>query len=155
MSFAIHKQVHPPTGVDHAVAAYFTHPIGDGGPPNLVVTQANHLTIFAIRREGTSGGGAWGDDNASLAATALAAVKSPGGDDKNIGAKNASGNNRSQEVSLEVVAEFDLVGLHALPGVTRLVTRYRLSSIACLLPNALLGLALPGARLVFDFKMTC
>ncbi|ACO62465.1 predicted protein [Micromonas commoda] len=51
MSFAIHKQVHPPTGVDHAVAAYFTHPIGDGGPPNLVVMQANHLTVFAIRRD--------------------------------------------------------------------------------------------------------
>ena len=54
MSYAMHKQVHPPTGVDHACAAYFTHPIGDGGPPNLVVTQANHLTVFAIRRERNS-----------------------------------------------------------------------------------------------------
>ena len=51
MSFAMHKQVHPPTGVDHVRAAYFNDPIGDGGPPNLVVTQANHPTVFAIRRE--------------------------------------------------------------------------------------------------------
>lgn len=109
MSFAIHKQVHPPTGVDHAVAAYFTHPIGDGGPPNLVVAQANHLTIFAIRREREAGGG---DDNASMAAAAVAAVKSPGGaHGTNAVANGASANSGgNQEVSLEVVAEFDLQG---------------------------------------------
>ena len=70
MSFAIHKQVHPPTGVDHAVAAYFTHPIGDGGPPNLVVMQANHLTVFAIRRDPSADPS--GDAALSAKAVALA-----------------------------------------------------------------------------------
>ena len=109
MSFAMHKQVHPPTGVDHACAAYFTHPIGDGGPPNLVVTQANHLTVFAIRRES-------GRDNATLAAAAVAQAKggAPWGKgekaaaDADAGATAASA--RNEQVSLEVVAEFDLHG---------------------------------------------
>ena len=82
MSYAIHKQVHPPTGVDHAVAAYFTRPIGDGGPPDLVVTQANRLTVYAVRYDdggGQSGGGVGGD----------------GG---------------GPQPSLEVAAEFDLHG---------------------------------------------
>ena len=109
MSFAMHKQVHPPTGVDHACAAYFTHPIGDGGPPNLVVTQANHLTVFAIRRES-------GRDDATLAAAAVAHAKggAPWGKgekaaaDADAGATAASA--RDEQVSLEVVAEFDLHG---------------------------------------------
>ena len=109
MSFAMHKQVHPPTGVDHACAAYFTHPIGDGGPPNLVVTQANHLTVFAIRRES-------GRDDATLAAAAVAQAKggAPWGKgekaaaDADAGATAASA--RNEQVSLEVVAEFDLHG---------------------------------------------
>ena len=69
MSYAMHKQVHPPTGVDHACAAYFTHPIGDGGPPNLIVTQANHLTVFAIRRESSTA------TDAQLGARAVAQAK--------------------------------------------------------------------------------
>ena len=69
MSYAMHKQVHPPTGVDHACAAYFTHPIGDGGPPNLIVTQANHLTVFAIRRESSTA------TDAQLGARAVARAK--------------------------------------------------------------------------------
>jgi cleavage and polyadenylation specificity factor subunit 1 len=111
MSFAIHKQVHPPTGVDHAVAAYFTHPVGDEGPPNLVVTQANHLTIFAIRREASASATTTGADdtaaaNAAVTAAALAAVRSPEGGAGG-GAAAAGG---EAWVSLEVVAEFDLHG---------------------------------------------
>ena len=49
MSFAIHKQVHPPTGVDHAVAAYFTHPIGDGGPPKGTAVPAASASSAAYR----------------------------------------------------------------------------------------------------------
>ena len=90
MSYAMHKQVHPPTGVDHACAAYFTHPIGDGGPPNLVVTQANHLTVFAIRRKGSP------VSNDALGARAVASATGSDHDDT--------------EVSLEVVCEFDLHG---------------------------------------------
>ena len=104
MSFAIHKQVHPPTGVDHAVAAYFTHPIGDGGPPNLVVMQANHLTVFAIRRDPSAD--ASGD--AALGAKAVAMAKkkkaaSADGDDDDDESDDS-------QMSLEVVAEFDLNG---------------------------------------------
>ena len=95
MSYAMHKQVHPPTGVDHACAAYFTHPIGDGGPPNLVVTQANHLTVFAIRRERNSD--AMSDLELGAKAVAAATGKDPA-------------LNENMDVSLEVVAEFDLHG---------------------------------------------
>ena len=93
MSYAMHKQVHPPTGVDHACAAYFTHPIGDGGPPNLIVTQANHLTVFAIRRESSTA------TDAQLGAQAVAQAKQAADADAGVGA--------DVEVSLEVVAEFD------------------------------------------------
>jgi cleavage and polyadenylation specificity factor subunit 1 len=96
MSYAMHKQVHPPTGVDHACAAYFTHPIGDGGPPNLIVTQANHLTVFAIRRESSTA------TDAQLGARAVAQAKQTANADASVGA--------DVEVSLEVVAEFDLQG---------------------------------------------
>ena len=96
MSYAMHKQVHPPTGVDHACAAYFTHPIGDGGPPNLIVTQANHLTVFAIRRESSTA------TDAQLGARAVAQAKQAANADAIVGA--------DVEVSLEVVAEFDLQG---------------------------------------------
>ena len=96
MSYAMHKQVHPPTGVDHACAAYFTHPIGDGGPPNLIVTQANHLTVFAIRRESSTA------TDAQLGARAVARAKQTASADAGVGA--------DVEVSLEVVAEFDLHG---------------------------------------------
>ena len=77
MSFAIHKQVHPPTGVDHACAAYFTHPIGSCAPPNLVVLQANRLTIYAIRRDGDardnpSGNATKEADDAAIAASLVA-----------------------------------------------------------------------------------
>lgn len=96
MSYAMHKQVHPPTGVDHACAAYFTHPIGDGGPPNLIVTQANHLTVFAIRRESSTA------TDAQLGAQAVAQAKQAADADAGVGA--------DVEVSLEVVAEFDLHG---------------------------------------------
>ena len=104
MSFAIHKQVHPPTGVDHAVAAYFTHPIGDGGPPNLVVMQANHLTVFAIRRDPSADP----SGDAALSAKAVALAK------KKRKAANADADDDDEDddtqVSLEVVAEFDLNG---------------------------------------------
>ena len=96
MSYAMHKQVHPPTGVDHACAAYFTHPIGDGGPPNLIVTQANHLTVFVIRRESSTA------TDAQLGARAVARAKQTASADAGVGA--------DVEVSLEVVAEFDLHG---------------------------------------------
>ena len=52
MSHAVHREVHPPTGVDHAVSAYFTRPVGDGGDPNLIVVSANRVTVYAVRREG-------------------------------------------------------------------------------------------------------
>ena len=105
MSFAIHKQVHPPTGVDHAVAAYFTHPIGDGGPPNLVVMQANHLTVFAIRRDPSADPS--GDAALSAKAVALAKKKrkTDGGD-----GDDEDDEDDDTQVSLEVVAEFDLNG---------------------------------------------
>lgn len=51
MSHAVHREVHPPTGVDHAVSAYFTRPVGDGGDPNLIVVSANRVTVYAVRRE--------------------------------------------------------------------------------------------------------
>ena len=50
MSHAVHREVHPPTGVDHAVSAYFTRPVGDGGDPNLIVVSANRVTVYAVRR---------------------------------------------------------------------------------------------------------
>ena len=118
MSFAMHKQVHPPTGVDHACAAYFTHPIGDGAPPNLVVTQANHLTVFAIRRESSAAG----LSDAALGAAAVARAKAGGGGgetrasagpggEAGAGAHAAASDPTEDEaVSLEVVAEFDLHG---------------------------------------------
>ena len=68
------------------MAAYFSHPIGDGGPPNLVVAQANHLTIFAIRREAAR----------------------PGQSEQ--GSSGAGTEDGNYEPSLEVVAEFDLHG---------------------------------------------
>ena len=80
MSYAMHKQVHPPTGVDHACAAYFTHPIGDGGPPNLIVTQANHLTVFVIRRESSTA------TDAQLGARAVARAKQTASADAGVGA---------------------------------------------------------------------
>ena len=79
MSYAMHKQVHPPTGVDHACAAYFTHPIGDGGPPNLIVTQANHLTVFVIRRESSTA------TDAQLGARAVARAKQTASADAGVG----------------------------------------------------------------------
>ena len=82
--------------MDHACAAYFTHPIGDGGPPNLIVTQANHLTVFAIRRESSTA------TDAQLGARAVAQAKQAANADASVGA--------DVEVSLEVVAEFDLQG---------------------------------------------
>ena len=118
MSFAMHKQVHPPTGVDHACAAYFTHPIGDGAPPNLVVTQANHLTVFAIRRESSAAG----LSDAALGAAAVARAKAgggggetrasagPGGEAGTGAHAAASDPTEDEAVSLEVVAEFDLHG---------------------------------------------
>ena len=50
MSHAVHREVHPPTGVDHAASAYFSRPVGDGGDPNLVVVSANRVTVYAVRR---------------------------------------------------------------------------------------------------------
>ena len=105
MSFAIHKQVHPPTGVDHAVAAYFTHPIGDGGPPNLVVMQANHLTVFAIRRDPSAD--ASGDAALGAKAVAMAKKKKAASVDGNDDDDDESDDS---QMSLEVVAEFDLNG---------------------------------------------
>ena len=52
MSHAVHREAHPPTGVDHAVSAYFTRPVGDGGDPNLIVCSANRVTVYAVRRDG-------------------------------------------------------------------------------------------------------
>ena len=52
MSHAVHREVHPPTGVDHAVTAYFTRPVGDGGDPNLIVASANRITVYAVNRRG-------------------------------------------------------------------------------------------------------
>ena len=110
MSFAIHKQVHPPTGVDHACAAYFTHPIGSGAPPNLVVLQANRLTIYAIRRDGDardnpSGNATKEADDAAIAASLVADAISGAG-----ATASATIDADDAEVSLEVVAEFDLNG---------------------------------------------
>ena len=109
MSFAIHKQVHPPTGVDHAVAAYFTHPIGDGGPPNLVVMQANHLTVFAIRRDPSADPS--GDAALSAKAVALAKKKrktdNAGADDEgNI----AAAERRAAQLAAPVVKALQLEG---------------------------------------------
>ena len=104
MSFAIHKQVHPPTGVDHAVAAYFTHPIGDGGPPNLVVMQANHLTVFAIRRDPSAD--ASGDAALGAKAVAMAKKKKAASADED----DDDDESDDSQMSLEVVAEFDLNG---------------------------------------------
>ncbi|CEF98575.1 Cleavage/polyadenylation specificity factor, A subunit, C-terminal [Ostreococcus tauri] len=56
MSHAVHREVHPPTGVDHAVSAYFTRPVGDGGDPNLVVASANRVTVYAVRRSNDDDG---------------------------------------------------------------------------------------------------
>ena len=50
MSHVVHREVHPPTGVDHACAAYFTRPVGDGGDPNVIVVSANRVTIYAVNR---------------------------------------------------------------------------------------------------------
>jgi len=53
MSHIVHREVHPPTGVDHACAAYFTRPVGDGCDANLVVASANRVTIYVVNRTTT------------------------------------------------------------------------------------------------------
>ena len=73
-------------------------------PPNLVVMQANHLTVFAIRRDPSAD--ASGD--AALGAKAVAMAKkkkaaSADGDDDDDESDDS-------QMSLEVVAEFDLNG---------------------------------------------
>ena len=65
-------------------------------PSNLIVTQANHLTVFAIRRESSTA------TDAQLGARAVARAKQTASADAGVGA--------DVEVSLEVVAEFDLHG---------------------------------------------
>ena len=91
--------------MDHAVAAYFTHPIGDGGPPNLVVMQANHLTVFAIRRDPSADP----SGDAALSAKAVALAKKKRKTDGGDGDDDEDESDDTQ-VSLEVVAEFDLNG---------------------------------------------
>lgn len=56
MSFSIFKQLHAPTGVEHCVSAYLTHPPGGSKPPDLVLVKEALLEIWAPR-ESKSGGG--------------------------------------------------------------------------------------------------